>query len=430
MEYRDIGLRAQDIQTGLQEVDLRGPASGSLDTTLLVGMAERLAVHVRGVEIISDEQRLLLVADRLGINTLVLPQVLELLEEAEFINVERRGQHFRRLIDRVPYFSDVYSQLGEIWASRGPGETETATIEILHRLAKAPEKRSQLRNDYGLSDVEFTVLLEVGKEGGYVDEFTSHTDSSSVLFSPLYWEELGEETFRLLERYGANRILSAIRTVEKRQGMPIPDLSVDSSQSDRIVFEAMAVGLLPSPEINSVNGPKRFAFTPYRGQITLDIDERPILQKARAILACVRYGQHFGGVTKIRNPAALLDALVKTGRLSPHSEIPQQYATLVVEGIARVSPAATSSDRYVLQIIDTPENNRALRIAVDMLTVGEALADRGLDESARKALFSAGSIKEPITARSDLIRHRRQTKLPENVLRKQVERLVDDIRQV
>ncbi len=48
MDHRDIGLRAQDIQTGLQEVDLRGPASGRFDKTMLVGMAERLCIPVYG----------------------------------------------------------------------------------------------------------------------------------------------------------------------------------------------------------------------------------------------------------------------------------------------------------------------------------------------------------------------------------------------
>ena len=164
MEKRVIGLRAQDIQTGLQEVQVAGPAAGMLDTTLLVGMACRLAIHIRGVDIIDDEQRLYLLGDRIGINSLVLPTVLELLEEAEFATIERSLGHIKRISERVPYFGNIYDRLGEIWGDRNPHEVEQATIQILDKLVDGPRALTNIRSNYSLDDSDFDTLLRVGEK--------------------------------------------------------------------------------------------------------------------------------------------------------------------------------------------------------------------------------------------------------------------------
>lgn len=38
-------------------------------------------------------------------------------------------------------------------------------------------------------------------------------------------------------------------------------------------------------------------------------EEKSILNKARAILACVRYGEHYGSITKITEPKILVEML-------------------------------------------------------------------------------------------------------------------------
>ena len=81
------------------------------------------------------------------------------------------------------------------------------------------------------------------------------------------------------------------------------------ADANRIVVEAMAMGLLPSPQVDSFGGRRRFAFTPYQGQIALTESERAVLQKARAVVACIRYGEHFGTITKVDDPEAIVGAL-------------------------------------------------------------------------------------------------------------------------
>jgi hypothetical protein len=155
-----------------------------------------------------------------------------------------------------------------------------------------------------------------------------------------------------------------------------------------------------------------------------------VLQKARAILSCIRYGQHFGTITSIVDPSAIINALIQRGRIGPHSEIPMQYAILVVENVARVTRDTKFSGRFNLEIVGTEENLKSLRLAADMLAVGEAIRDRGLDDGARTMLFASGTFKEPTTVRAEVARSRRAPKYSPGVLKRQIEQLIDDVRQV
>jgi len=431
MERREIGIRAQDIQTALQDVELSGPASGLLNTTVLTGMAERLSIHIRGIDIIDDERRLYALADRLGIGGLVLDSVLSLMEQAEFVSVERSQGKVKRVIERVPYFEDIYERFGEIWEARNPPDEEKENLRILNELASSPRLVEDVTGDFPIHVDQHRVLMEVGKEGGYFAEFLSPTDGSPIIYSPLYWEEKPEETFKLVKKYGSERIATAIRKVRAYQGMPIPELGPESTEDDQIIVEAMVAGLLPSPQVDSLKGPKRFAFTPYQGQVNLAATERPVLQKARAILSCVRYGQHFGTITRVKDPAAIIRALQLKGRIGPHSEVARQYAILVVEGVGRITRDATYSDRYYLQIVDTEENKKALSIAADILEIGEAITERGLNVAARSVLFRPGIMKEPLTTRSEeLLRRKRDPKYSSESIKHDIEKLIDEVRQL
>src|SRR3989338_7328515 len=101
-----VGLRAQDIQTSLQDVDL-GPLGAETKNLRLLGMAERLAIHIRGTDVIDDYKRLEYIGSQFGIDSLVLPSVLNVLEELEWVRVEGKGAK-RKVEESVPFFRDIY----------------------------------------------------------------------------------------------------------------------------------------------------------------------------------------------------------------------------------------------------------------------------------------------------------------------------------
>lgn len=91
-----VGLRCQDIQTGLQEIDVDSFAPGEFHTLPLTGMAARLALHIRGKEVLSGKQ-LHIVASKIGIKGTEIRGVIRHLEEVEWVRAQSKGAN----IDRV-----------------------------------------------------------------------------------------------------------------------------------------------------------------------------------------------------------------------------------------------------------------------------------------------------------------------------------------
>jgi hypothetical protein len=77
-----------------------------------------------------------------------------------------------------------------------------------------------------------------------------------------------------------------------------------------------------------------------------------------------------GGVTAIRSPIAILNALLQPDHwVARHSSTERQYSVLYNMGIVRFDDAT----RKAIQLIDTSDNRRAVELAKDLLRHGEAM---------------------------------------------------------
>jgi len=95
--------------------------------------------------------------------------------------------------------------------------------------------------------------------------------------------------------------------------------------------------------------------------------DRPkvVVEKARVLLACVRYGEKFSTVTRIAKPGILLSQLrhFKTIGMKPHSNIKTQYAGAVAAGIGFIE---NQNGRFTFHMYDTAENLDAVDLAIEM----------------------------------------------------------------
>jgi len=394
-----IGIRCQDIQTSLQDISL-GPLISETENIRLLGMAERLAIHIRGVDVIDDYKKLKYVAGQFGIDSLILPRVLETLEEIGWVRVQKRAGEIVKVEESVPYFKDVYSEVGEYYNSTPHSEIEDAIIETTDKLALSPINEETIKKELGKK--LYKIVLDIGKSGKFIEEYDSPDTEEKILYSPIYWVEnpkMLEEIYKLLKQFGAENVIRILREIQNYQGRPLTDRLFKTekgslSQDDQILFELIKRGIILAPQVDSFRGRKSFAFTPYP---EISIEEKVILEKAMAILACVRYGEHFGLITKIKYPEAILDKLLNPPHIiGPHTEIRKQYAILVGRGIGRIYPATGVSDRWYFRLIDKEENIKAVKLAKDLLVVGEAISDRGFQEELQKILFTSGSYEEAL----------------------------------
>ena len=361
MENKIIAARLQDINEGMVR-QIAGITEVYYNKSKRLGAAVRICNIIKGQDVITKPEILLIAAGEMGISADTVDKALGELEEIGYITVHRTGGEISKIEERVPLLEDQYSQIGEKWQGSSPTEIERATLEIIDDLMVAPQREREIIKKHGIDNKAFTLISDVGKSGSFYKNYKSPVDGSSIGYSPLYHDENPEKIMALFDKYPEEDVSGKIRSIRAYQGMPVDAIN------DPVLMEAIRMGCIPTPSVNSSRGTKHFAFTPLRGVGKL---ERSLLEKARAIISCVRYGQHFARITRIATPLLILKALVRKKSIGSHSEILRQYALLHKLGVGIISRDPTSTDRYTFNLLDTPENMRALELAIQYLTIKE-----------------------------------------------------------
>lgn len=398
LDKSTIGIRAQEYHEGLKDIPAFGPREVHLENTLLVGKVASLATHLKGLDYVEDITALTYLAAELGISGTELRVVLTELEEVGFARVVKSGSRIKRVELRVPELRSGYEELGERWIQLAPGEIEQAAIHLLDDVASFPQSETAIRADLGLDEPIFNTLVALGKEGALVERHKA-IDGETLLYSPLTIEEKPDSLIALSRKFPEERIIAALNEVQHQQGIPLEQVRVTDSD---VIEEAVLLGVLcPVRVVAGENNPV-FLFSPRGG---LKKEERIILEKARAILACVRYGEHYAGVRKIKSPLRILQTLRDQKTFStPRPDFPEQYGLLVTKQIGYVVPTLGRAGFFNFHLLDTPENMHALDIAIDILQMGQTSTSR-LEVETRSFLDVAGSFSGTLPTRSRISRN-------------------------
>lgn len=398
------GIRCQDIQTGLH-----GCTVNEFETLLKVGMAARLSVHIRGGDAINYHKLKEYSAILFDINKLVFDPVLRVLQEVEFARVIGTGTS-RTVVPTVPYFDDMYETLGSAAKSEGLNEYEQMSIDILNRIAACPQRKLQLASSLGAETNALRCVLEIGKEGSYVNEVNVENDI--LVVSPLYFAEKPEHFARVVKHYGEISVAKVLNLFRQNPGWPLSKLiktkEIAGCKLTKDEFEiARSItnkGLIQPPEITTTySGTNQFLFTPPLGTKQILVVEKEIYEKAMACISCVRQGEHFAE-WNIRWPRAIINALLNSGELKSTTMAKEQYRSMRIRGI--ITLKHTGGKWWKPVLIDNSENRRALRLALDMLTGGEPTGERGYDAEAAKIIYSDSEYTEAIRGYGHVIRRR------------------------
>ncbi len=372
MDDKIICARLEEINEGLC-----GQTGGITEThfrkSKRLGAAVRIANLIKGQDVIKNYDFLLAAAGELRIPADTLDKALEELEEIGYVTLHRSGNDIAKVEERIPLLTEQYASIGEKWRDGNPSDIETTAITIVDDLMIAPQKEHRLVAKYGLDHKSFQIITDVGKTGTFYRSYKSPVDGSTIGYSPLYHDENPEKFISLFERFPDEDVSSKIKEIRKCQGLPIEKIN------DPVLIEAIRIGCIPTPSVNSTSGKKLFAFTPLQGVGKL---EKTLLEKARAIVSCVRYGQHFAGITRIAEPLDILLALKSRKRIGSHTEILRQYALLHKLGVGKISKDTIHAGRYIFHLLDTQDNMRALELAIQYLTMRDVIKR---DSSANRA---------------------------------------------
>ncbi len=386
VDSKVVGLRAQDVYSGLQTVDqTSGLIAAELDATRLTGMAATVAANIKGIDLIKDPKVLTVIAaQQWGIDSMALPWVLEVLQEVDYITVHQ-DEHKKptRIEEHIPLLhDDLYERLGAHWLSSQPSELDRAAVDSLELLAEAPMRLSDLSGHIG-DETTVDRMLQIGDAAQFAKRLEL-SDGDTLVWSPYCAYEKPQALVGLFESFNEEEVRAEFARVKEYQGLPI-------TGSASVLSDAVGQGILLANSIQGSGGEAAFAFVPYgAGPARLRM-EKVVLEKALVLLACVRYGENFAR-HRIRMPEAILRKLRDGAALGSTTEANSQYRTAAQSQIVRLEPDGGGFDRA--RLIDTPDNVAAVNLALDLLTHGEPVASR--EDPQQKLLFTNGSYLTPL----------------------------------
>jgi hypothetical protein len=382
------GVRAHDMNPGLVTVS-SGLVNAYFRDTKLMGTVAQVISLLSGLQVVRFVPLLTAVGE-MGIDDTLLERSIEELQELDQVRLveERSGNH--RIEVRTRQASDRYRDIGQRWTQKRPTAIEGVAVDLLDHLSLAPQYEDDMRQRYDLSEQDFEVLSDVLRSCGVLDSYVSPVNGRTILHSPLYWVDNPEKFFNLAEVHGADDVTRAIRDVRDYQGMP------EDRVPTPVLKAVVESGILPTTTVTSSAGPKRFIFTPVRGVSKID---KTVLDKAFALISCIRYGQHHARVTRLRWTAPeLLRHLKRERRIGRHSEARAQYSPLVDLLVGRIGE--DTPGRFTFHLFDTPDNLRALDIAIELSAIGETpVRTRQSEAAASKLVLAPGNFQDATRTR-------------------------------
>ncbi len=400
----ELAARCHEIQAGLGLTEV--PEFEQLQR---VGMAVRLALHIRGLATVNYETLKLVANHYLGIPIGGIKSILEVLAEVEFVKLQTEAKTIKAVVPNVPYYETLYETLGVYANGTGFNEAEQLSVELLSRLSKSPEKVESLRSHLGADNNLFNRAFDLGKQGSYLQIHKSR--GRFVALSPTYFSENSEIYADMVSGMGSTQVKKLLTALHKMQGTPlsiiqarkeIAGIKITDDELNMLIRLAQDGAVKPPSITTTHSGEQFFLFTPTPSGAALPATKRDIYEKAMAIVSAIRQGQFMPKQYAIISPGAVLYALKENmGLKKSTTEAAQQYRKLVHLRIAQLIDVGAGYSQ--LRIIDTPENREALSIAYKLVDAGVATGTE-VDEAARQALQQEHSFVESLIGSGDLQR--------------------------
>jgi hypothetical protein len=398
----NLAARCHEIQIGLSQLEVP-----HFDTLPFIGMCVRLALHLQGLPPIPYEQVRIVASCYLDIPPTSVKRVVMALADIEFVRLAKSGSTITTVVPDIPYYVGLYKRIGEFAKVEGFNELENLTLDVVQRLAIAPQNLDTIRNQTNAENAALKTVFSIGEQGGYARIMRAR--GKDIAISPTYFSENAENFAQAVAKVGATSVQEVLGALQRHQGIPLSEVTRTSElagkklSSDQVVLlQALAgEGAIRPPSIcTSHSGENFFLFTPTPNGGAMSPTKRPIFEKAMALVSSVRQGQYLAKEYRIRSPYALISAFADKKYLNPNSEAMEQYRNVVHMGVAKLS-RNTSNGRATLQLIDTTENNEALAMAKALVASG-AVSGLEVNDEAKFALEKDQTYAESIVAANTL----------------------------
>lgn len=400
---RDLAARAHDVATCLE-----GRSVAELDQLPLLGMAVRLALHLRGAPPVKADVVRKVCVYLLAFPSAAVRPVLELLAEAEFVQLVTEGRTLKTVIPRVPFYERLFEDLGTVVDKSTLNEAEQLTVDLMQRLGGSP-LLSTHAYELGAERRLVDRVLDIGDQGSYI--LKRRARGRDVLVSPAYFSESTSAYADLVAAEGSARIRKVLALLRTHQGWPLTKIVKEARIGDDtletkdvdVIRMLAGDGFVAPPAIKTRHaGTNHFLFGPRPGPARLPPFKKPVYEAAMALVAAVRQGQLLPARFRIFSPTLLLRALKERGFVRASSEAFEQYRQVAALRVGRLVQVGS---RYRFELVQRPENIEAVDLALAMVSGGET--GPASDDEITLALRRGESYVESLIGRKRLVEHGR-----------------------
>jgi hypothetical protein len=390
LDSKTIASKAVDIQKGLQDVSLSVPHY-YFNKTNKVAKAIRLAANIQGFEVIRPFSRLLMMGIELGIEpdqleTSILPALVDL----DLIEVHKdKSGMIERIEESVPPIEKLLSTTGKYWQEIQPSSIENGGILALNMASTAPIPLEKLKESLPeLKQNELDILMDCGQAGKFLSNYESEKHEK-IVYSPTIWGNRSDDVLRYYSRLNDSGRMDVGKITEQVRNYP--GLPFDSTGCEPTkLTEVLSAGMLEKgTTVNRSGQTKDFLFFPTPLFKLKSSGLADPFDKVKAIISCVRHGQTYAEITPIKYPSLLLQRLLERGYLNPHSESGDQYAILELHGVLKNEQVG---GRWKPVLVQSDDNKEAVKTAIEVLSSGEQITRKLVQEEARSLLVSGGFI--------------------------------------
>jgi len=397
---QELALRCHDITIGLGKKEVP-----EFEALTEVGLMVKLALHIRGLPMIQFDTLKLAAHHFLDISPLLCKNIVHNLEEIDFVRINSEGETIKSVLPTVPFYDDLYNQVGEYADTKNITESEELAITILKKLTKSPISTAwvhQLGADKKLVERN----LSLGQQGNYI--INKRSRGKDILLSPVYFSENADLFTDLVAKSGTKTVKKILDLIKNAQGMPLQTIEgrkeingVKLTDFEISLLKSMAHdSIIKPPSLTTSHaGENYFLFTPKPGEARLSPTKREIYERAMALVSAVRQGEYLPKQYAIRNPRAILRKLKNDHRIGASTEALEQYRQLTVLRVGRLEDNGRGWNSFVL--IDSEENIEAVNLAMDLVSLGEG---QGLeiDDEVRLSIRKGQSYVESLVSASKL----------------------------
>lgn len=313
---------------------------GSLN---LAGKVGRFLGAIRGNKQINDINKLLVIANNVGITgkaelvKLILPEI----EKASDGRIELITDTVGNVTGLAEYMfeqSNVLQISGQVFENQDPSDIERIVVDTMDETKKIPYLQDDLiellaKQSFSERDISLSLALQA--QFRLIQILNKSKSQGAIVSNEYVWGKDHKKiamAFSHLNVKEKEEIKQIIDIIQKVQGFPLEKMVPETIEFLKL---AKKIGMINPMTIKSARGvQKEFGFS--ADLLKPEEYQDDILDDVKLLLASIRFGENYTLHTRIGDPKVFLSYLIKNGDIGPHDANSTDYIMLEKRGIVRV----------------------------------------------------------------------------------------------